>query len=503
MINTLLVDDEPLILQGLQALVDWNSLGCELVGTARNGEEALNRFEDVPCDLVITDIKMPKMDGLMLIKEWQQNQPKTKWIVLSGYKDFDYVKQGLLLGIENYLVKPVNEKELITSIEQVKKKLQETYQYSLSRSILRDNAVWSYLHDQIDQADFEERMALCDVWIPEGFAKLMFLSFPEVHTFEEGKLQYIQQEIETLFSEERVICSITPENDFIILFPKKGGKGIERKKAVCHLLREITHKSYILIEGNDCETKNDLQKSLSLGLSFRNRYAFFNETRIVEEKEAERHITKQQVKNNTIHVEKILKAVYEGNYDKAVTLLRHAIEDAGHNAVSIRNFALEVVISISNIIPTISRTTLSTIIDELLTSRTITELRTRLESAIENGILHAHGNKKIQHSVVTDVLNYLKTGYQENLSLKMLGQKFYINPIYLGQLFQKEVGVPFSEYLNDLRISKAKELLRNTHEKAGRIGKKVGYSDATYFYKQFKKYCGVTPNEYRRIATRN
>ena len=117
-----------------------------------------------------------------------------------------------------------------------------------------------------------------------------------------------------------------------------------------------------------------------------------------------------------------------------------------------------------------------------------------------NELFNEINNKSDERSpIVQDVLEYMHQNYDQELSLKTLSQRFYVNSIYLGQLFQKEIGVVFSEYINHYRLEKSKELLKNTHLRAGAIGKQVGYSDTTYFYKQFKRNVGVTPTEWRNM----
>jgi two-component system, response regulator YesN len=113
-------------------------------------------------------------------------------------------------------------------------------------------------------------------------------------------------------------------------------------------------------------------------------------------------------------------------------------------------------------------------------------------------IEHDDSGEEKKSPIIQTVLTYIHQNYSEDMSLKTLGHRFHINPIYLGQLFQKEVKDSFTKYLNHLRIDRAKKLLMNSHEKAGHIGKKVGYTDATYFYKQFKKYEHATPSEWRK-----
>lgn len=117
MYNVLLVDDEKLILEGLKNIIDWEELNLKISDTAENGEEALSKFKQNPADIVITDIMMPKMNGLNLIKEIKAIDNNIKFIILSGYDDFCYTKQAIKLNIENYILKPINEDELLETLK--------------------------------------------------------------------------------------------------------------------------------------------------------------------------------------------------------------------------------------------------------------------------------------------------------------------------------------------------------------------------------------------------
>ncbi|WP_042222054.1 response regulator transcription factor [Oceanobacillus manasiensis] len=495
MLHVLLIDDEPLIVEGLQALIDWESLGCRIVGTANSAEEALKTYSDTACDLAITDIRMSSKSGLELIEAWQQFQPSTRWIVLSGYQEFDYVKKGLELGIENYLVKPVNEEELVRTVEQVKRKLYLSNQQSIRKYVLRDNAIWSYLHDEIQQEEFEARMEISDMGPFNSYRKLAFLTFPEVHTFSEEKFSAIQNQLEQAFKTENAICCITPESDFLLLFPTDEITDQKVDNKISHFVEESIRLPYILFMGEKGETKAELKNSLSQAISHRDHYAFFNDIKITSE--ASFHEVNNQLK--PIHMEALLKAINERDTRQAKDWVSKTLLVNTSSSDQVKSGALEVVMAINAHSAALERVTLSKVIDEMLKSRTIAELSDQIDTIIENAILHMKKDKEINHSLVEDVIEYLQTGYSDEISLKLLGQKFYINPIYLGQLFHKEIGISFSEYLNEMRLEKAKDLLLHTHEKAGKIGKKAGYSDPTYFYKQFKKHYGVTPNEYRTI----
>ena len=149
MYKVFIVDDEPFIIEGLYDIVDWSSFGMEIVYHAGNGQAALQALPEQPVDILITDISMPLMNGLDLIREARQLQPELKVIILSGFNEFEYLKEGMKLGIENYLLKPINVDELQSTLRNtaakldqlVKPRLEETYGIQM----LKDNILYRWL----------------------------------------------------------------------------------------------------------------------------------------------------------------------------------------------------------------------------------------------------------------------------------------------------------------------------------------------------------------------
>lgn len=165
MLKIVLVDDEPLILKGLESIIPEFEQSIEIIGTAKNGAVALDLFANQEVDVLLTDIEMPVMNGLELIDEWKKRQPATKTIVLSGFEDFHYVKRGLSAGIENYLLKPLNEQELKETLIQIEKKQMTDSVIPREEAyyILRDNTIWRWLNLRINKEEWEERLALYDM----------------------------------------------------------------------------------------------------------------------------------------------------------------------------------------------------------------------------------------------------------------------------------------------------------------------------------------------------
>lgn len=161
MYKVFIVDDEPFIIEGLYDIVDWSSFGMEIVNHAGNGQAALQALSSQPVDILITDISMPLMNGLDLIREARRVQPEMKVIILSGFNEFEYLKEGMQLGIENYLLKPINVEELESTLRNTASKLDHTVTPQTDDAygiqILKDNILHRWLTGQIAATEFEER----------------------------------------------------------------------------------------------------------------------------------------------------------------------------------------------------------------------------------------------------------------------------------------------------------------------------------------------------------
>jgi two-component system, response regulator YesN len=483
MIRVMIVDDEPLILDGLTYLLDWESLGFEVVAKARNGREALGLSRTIAFDVLITDIKMPEMTGLELIEALKEEQEGVKAIVLSGFQEFDLIKKGLVLGIENYLLKPVNENELVSSLLHIKDKLDQQDLGEESILILRDHSIWRYMMGKMPLREFQERLALYpELTLPVPF----HLGLLKVEDSDSVK---VQKQIETGPS----ICVTTPQGDLMILWdPAHVEAELERISPI------VDERKGILVTSGRVEeiaetprVMKELERASELKMILPDQ----------EQHLAEDMILSPSIK--TIDVRNYLKPeMLEGLANEEYGRVR---EELGNVFIQLSSdpFLLKSVF-LDTFFQMKGRFLLSLeygqyvqIIHEILHIEGEEDAMRLLDTCMKWMEREGQGEEK-RSPIIQTVLTYIHQHYSEDMSLKTLGHRFHINPIYLGQLFQKEAGDSFTKYLNKLRIDRAKKLLLNSHEKAGQIGKRVGYTDATYFYKQFKKYENATPSEWRK-----
>ncbi|BAB04512.1 response regulator transcription factor [Halalkalibacterium halodurans] len=504
MIRVMLVDDEPLILEGLKHLIDWGQLGYEIVATARNGVEALEIAKYVSFDLLITDIKMPEKTGLELIAALNEREKTIRSIVLSGFQEFHFVKQGLTLGIENYLLKPINEKELISTLSHVKEKINHAFLKEESTLVLRDHSIWRWLVGKMGHTEFKQRMA----FYPEvqwkfplriGLLKMEW----DQHTEEE--LYRLQR---TLEQETSAMTVVTPSGDLLFIwcgFERESDWGQERSRFQSVVTEAPIGQPFVFVHSEpiseiqclyEVYREMEMKCELKLLLPERDHHmadqlTFKRESELIP---PQMNITLEQ---------DIFEHLANRHYQKVRKDLEHMLSESHceRNPIFLKSVLMEFFYRLkSQFIVQLPFDQYVQIVQQIVHVETTSEAMKMIDRCID--LLeddHLQENEKNYSPIIQTVLQHIHQHFSQDLSLKTLGHSFHINPIYLGQLFQREVGCSFTKYLNQLRIDRAKKLLLNSYDRAGQIGKKVGYGDATYFYKQFKKYEAMTPTEWRKV----
>ncbi|OXM14908.1 response regulator transcription factor [Paenibacillus herberti] len=537
MYRVLLVDDEPFIVEGLQDAIDWSAYELEVAGTAGSGKAALELLKQRPADLLVTDITMPGMTGLELIREARKLLPELKVIILSGYNEFDYLKEGMSLGIENYLLKPVNFQELRSTLSATIAKLNAapTNRDSLTseeRGILRDRILYRWMRGDIDPIELRQRSELLGLnlehpWLvaasvrhaesggayarriieaslPESTGNLRFtdLDGDEILLFladspEEAKQQARetlerlvaadsgkQEEDGGLHAEEPLITFDAPTE------PGRSGPPLRFTLGTAERIGELEQRSYarakktqdyhllhsdspILDAAELSQTPAGLEQPLEIGGGQYSRWLLARDTDHLFARIDSDFLALQQREGAT--PELLTSAAIE-----LVVAFRLELRDMKGGEQS-----QEVLFHFKKTLDRISR------------SSTLEELTDSIKASAHFTMELLQRSDRVP--IVNQVILHVAGHYREMLSLKTLGALYHIHPAYLGQLFSKETGASFTEYLNRYRIERAKEKLKDTDDKIADISQEVGYLETGYFYKQFKKYVGISPNDYREL----
>lgn len=405
MYRVLIVDDEPMICEGLSALIGNERDELIEICTACDGETALELISYKEPQILITDIRMPKMNGIELLKNIRQRQLETKVIVLSGYDDFEYVRAMAVLGIENYLLKPVDEDELKATfqniIHKINKENESKTKAQLNIHLIKENIINRWIYGSIGEKELIERAEFLDIDLEADYYQPCILKLLGKEWKKEiGLKERIYESCAQIFDKfSSCYYSRNHDGDMIAVFYREEGE----EKQMYSIL-------------NDCieEVKQELQMKLYLILG--------------EETKSYRGLG-----------ESFQEAISRGAYIDM-------IPEEGEESKKKVN-----------------------------------------EAASSPFSLH--------------LANYVLDNYELDLSLKTLAVHFKGNAAYIGQIFKRDIGKSFSDYLKDVRIERAKELLSRGSDSAKDISKKIGFQNTTYFCSVFKKETGLSPAEYKKSVS--
>lgn len=499
MYKVMIADDEKWILTGLKQIIDWQSLSLEIVHTALNGEEALHKFEQQPVDIVIVDINMPKLNGLELIKKIKQINDKTKFIILSGYDEFEYAKEAIRIGVEGYTLKPLNEDEIYELIELCIKKLNNTkYEFNNPKSKILLNLI----NGEFDFSNKDELNLINNIINKEAYNICII------------KLDLNEQDINKIIdfiykfkfnANIEILCE--NENELIIL--NSWQMYIDIQEVVSHyaqlqllLLNDFNVEafiaiSYVITNIQEINKQYHIAKSICM-------YHIILGFDILVTPDI---LTTKKTAEINVDMSKIHKLIIEQNQTEVIKYIEDIIiNNAEKDNISpdyLYHICIKIAILLDEIIiefgiqTTNSIYILRNLIEQIYKANNISVLAQLLIQQIRE-VMSILGTDNSKYTpIIQQVINYVHNNYQDDMNLTMLADKYNMNSSYLGRLFLKEIGCSFAQYLNQIKNTKAKELILNTNMKINDIAKNVGYTDISYFYRKFKKFYGVSPSTLR------
>lgn len=525
LLTMILVDDEPIILKGLMETYDWERMGFRVVGAARNGEAALAMIEERKPDLVLTDVRMKKMDGLTLIEKTRAlGADKTDFVVISAYRDFEYAKKACQNGALSYLVKPIDEDELERTMAEVYEKCTEKKfkqkNYSIWEKILledKDNflnqMLGRYLDGGIEEAELKDFFdslhrkqelehyfvvaavgidLACRVVSQKEYEMKQYLL--ETQLYKKLKEKY---PVWTWKGPEGASCYIvdlgpTPraeglrgilmglrfemKTDLVSALsnPEQGITGLKRASLQVLRLFEVASETGagLLTVRENAENSGKPQYSLEV------------QTQILN---AVRKNDKVQLKSA---YEKFIYTLPSDEETAKVYLHRLAVrgefslEDSGALTVQMRS-------SFRSFYSMLENVTLLKLVDVLYhLLQSVVEQRLQSERLPSEEYF-----KDYIPAAVAYIMEHLQ---DEELSITSVSESVYLNPVYFGRMFKKMMNVSFKRFVQNARIEKAKELLLEEKESIAGICLKVGIPNPSYFSQLFKQSTGVLPSEYKR-----
>ncbi|MBO4496034.1 MAG: response regulator [Clostridiales bacterium] len=532
MLKVFLVEDEFVVREGIKNNVDWQSHGYEFCGEAGDGELALPIIQKEQPDIVITDIKMPFMDGLTLSRMIKEKFPWIEIIILTGYEDFQFAKEAIKIGVSCYLLKPVSGESLIREVDQLAEKIQEK---KAEREAAKRYEDEMQERTQYDKRDFFNKLVKGGLHASELIEEskkididITALRYNVVLLRVWSSKHDIGEFSNSVVKIEDGIKKIAEENgalffDFIVegialLFRGDDDNDIKKKidKAVAQmqaLFGEYKHIRYFGAIGQPVGRVTEIHTSFDwASRAFAHMYLTSENGFLVGSEEGLRPENETDILSEVDpqHIDRrLVKRFLRGGEPAEITFfLEEYLNNIGNNAIRsamLRQYiAMDMYFCVADFLENelgLSRKEVDekvdlpnseVLADENKTSDYLLEL---LELALSFRQNHTLGR---YHDVMKEAMTYIAEHYaEEELSLNTLAAQVNFSPNHLSAIFKQETGQPFIKYLTDYRMDAAKELLRRTSKKSNEIGILVGYKDPHYFSYLFKKTQGITPTQYR------
>ena len=543
MLKIFLAEDEVVVRETIKRMIPWEELGFELVGEAADGEMALPLLIRQQPDLLITDIKMPFMDGLTLARLAKKEIPGLKVVILSGYDDFNYAKQAIGIGVEDYLLKPITKNALIERLSEIRsryehEKTQKEYYEKFQREMQayeknssRDffEALVGGSMDMMEVYKRAEKLGL-DI-VAEAYNVLIFTMNCD-EDFSGQRDEYSSWEAESLELLENIFAGhssamLFRSNIFSYGVLLKGQREtIEENTRACVdeirkiLSRQDGRREWFLAVGQSVERLSQIQKSYhTASRAFSQRYLYdenilyYDEMETMEhpggQAETEDNAYLQKVDVNALNPAILQKFLSNGLQEETENFVKdyfYAIGQEPMESLVFRNYViLNVRFSVISFIKGLGCDTNE--MESADTEEVLAESGKNMESAIayaKKMISQAieirdqnSGNKN--RSILKTAVDFIDSHYMdEEISLNTVANVANVSSNHFSALFSQNMGQTFIEYLTSLRMNKAKELLRCTGMRSSEIAGEIGYKDAHYFSYLFKKTQGMTPSDYRK-----
>lgn len=504
----LIVDDEPFIAKSIQLMIESIDVDCLVCGVANNGKQALTLCETLHPDILLTDIRMPVMDGLELIQTLLQKTTPPLFIILSGYGEFEYAQKALKMGVFDYLLKPVDPSALSDVLGRAVGTLSSNYKKDSSRIL------WDILSSPnvLPHSDFINR----------HFSDISY-SFMIINAGSYFHFSYSPASTYTDFWETYNLLSVLPDiesaggwivsgirpNERIIIFDSK----------IAGLPEMLFREIFDLLNGSPIPISSicgehigeiyTLNESISKYRLLLNRNAMFGYSSFISPTPAPTD-SKGQFQLSRSEKEELALLFQNGNKTELSQYITKKIcyyEQQKIRQIDLQFFLLEILYLLDSKLPPTERDQenllyfVTDIINNTWSYKMLTDDFLRLVCELLDTL--KKGEDNTSHTTIVDQIeNYIYQHYTENLTLQKLADVFGFVPPYLSRIYKKERGISPSDHILNLKIERIKHLLKNdSHLSLKKIAETTGFNDPFYMSKVFKMATGFTPSEYRAKHT--
>jgi two-component system response regulator YesN len=503
MYQLMIIDDEPVVRAGIMQLIPWESFHFELCAEGIDGKDGLRKVLEYSPDLVLVDVKMPGMSGIELIKQARKEGFEGKFIILTGYADFEYAKSAVNLGVRAYLLKPIDENELIESVQEVLEELEvkknlDDY-YSLSELKARQEVLYRLLLHSSDKESLRRDIMLYGM----DFNYRSFCT-----AILNTKASYLEMDTKRRKDREEMILRGLANTEQIIVDDKlviicKGSTYQEILPVLMKNNERVKRhfgESYFIAIGHNVANWGDITFSYECAKLLM-EYEFLYKA------------------NGAVSIEILnqigLKA--SGNFSDLLCGLIEIgnTEEIHHTIHDLKNSYKKELMKESDIKILVihNMVLLNSILvrrydmnkdkfpnfEQFIEEIKHVESLENLMEIMEDYCIKLTGCIGVSSTdaVIKRMTAYMERNYDKDLKLEGIARLFNYNSAYLGKIFKKEMGESFNNVLDKIRIENAKRLLLESDMKVYQVSEQVGYSNIDYFYSKFKKYVGISPKEFK------
>ena len=516
LMKVFLVDDEIAIRENLRNSFPWEEKGFQLAGEAPDGEMALPMLRDLNADILLTDIRMPFMDGIKLCEEVQRTMPWVERIILSGYDDFSYAQKAISLGVREYLLKPVTARELEEALNRARGQIMEKRRERENMTAMRERITsgGQFLKDKLlaslftDEGDPEDDDALrrqmrdLGVNLTAGCYTVIDMAF-DAEGGERAACRNALVSLADMSGGSVFVCG-SPKGARALVLGDHPGDAEERAYSFANSavhLPELDRNSGLLIAiGETVDDFHDIRKSMRSARHARHLLA--------AENTPGRRVTgvNEEGGRRTPLTEAELSPLYErlqyASMDQVEGILTEYTESM-EPEMALGYLRVAALLAAQRMIHEAGAHTREVIGEEQIAEALHTEGEAGFHSLAElirqAMAFRDRNGKGYGNSAVSQARNYLSLHYADpNLMLQDVAGEVHMSQSHFSTVFAQETGLTYTQYLTALRIGKARELLEATEMRASQIALEVGYNDSHYFSYMFKKTTGMTPGDYRK-----
>ncbi|MHA6483515.1 response regulator transcription factor [Paenibacillus sp. strain BS8-2] len=542
MFQILIVDDEEHAADSLALSLDWANYGIQKVITAYSGLEALEILQQETIHLLLTDIRMPGLSGLELIEEVNKRSLKTRIIVISGYNEFEYAQRAIQYGALDYLLKPVKDDDLQQVVERVMEMIQQEWKevvaYRNSVQTLKSNLslLQSSLMQELisgkrfNQHQLQERLELYELQFQPGDpVALVTMRFEwDEHDYDLKSRELLEYAVRNIVEEitsehfHNWICK--DPNDFVVL--------LFRPAADEHEFQQSGQLHWAaLLERKVDEWKQIVQSLLKLSLSiaispfgtfaddlpvlYQDSLVAFRR-RIGKDRGLMIQIKEKESLGKVVHINylneqpSLLQLLETGAWDKASEKLQTIFEKFNSGSFSSQEYVWELYFYISHAFSHIAHKN-GVLLDDIVGQSLIKPNNMAADISLKQleewsfSLLREFTAYAIEEwqdnrrTIVDQIRQYIDEHLGDVLTIEWVAEQFHFNPDYLSKVYKSETEETITDYIYKQRMKQAATLLIETNDRVYDIGERLGYTNANYFIKLFKRYYDATPQAYREI----